>query len=176
MKPDRSVIQTRRLVIAPCVPEDRDDFLEMERDAEVMRYLNGRAVDHASPGLIHAPFLMPRGSEPDVWSIRLRQSDGFVGWLSLRRVSDGHAELGYRLCKTAWGRGLATEGARALVAWGLEQAGYTRITAQTMSVNRASRRVMEKIGMRHIRTDHMAYDDPIPGSEQGEVVYELVSR
>lgn len=57
--------------------------------------------------------------------------------------------LGYRLRKTAWRQGMATEGAGVLVAWGLDRAEYTRITAQTMSVNRSSRWVMEKIGRRY---------------------------
>ena len=175
MSGDRPVLYTRRVVVAPSVPEDRDDFIALERDADVMRYLNGGAVDHSVTDPLEAPFLMPRGGEPDVWSIRLRHSGAFVGWLSFRPVDNGQAELGYRLCKSAWGQGLATESAGALVAWGLERAGYGRITAQTMAVNQASRRVMEKIGMRYVRTEYAEYADPIAGSELGEVIYALVS-
>lgn len=42
-----------------------------------------------------------------------------------------------------------------------------------MAVNRESRRVMEKLGMRYTRTDHIDYPDPIAGSEQGDVWYEM---
>ena len=47
--------------------------------------------------------------------------------------------------------------------------------ACTMAVNRASRRVMEKVGMMHIRTDHVEWSDPIAGAEEGEVWY-VVTR
>ena len=42
-----------------------------------------------------------------------------------------------------------------------------------MAVNTASRAVMAKLGMRHVRTDHRSWDDPLPGAEQGEVVHEI---
>lgn len=59
-----------------------------------------------------------------------------------------------------------------MINWGFAIAGYDRIVATTMAVNRASRRVMEKIGMYHVRTVQTDFSDPIPGSEQGEVWYE----
>ena len=83
------------------------------------------------------------------------------------------AELGYRLRRMDWGQGLASEGASALVNWGFRSGGYDKIVGTTMAVNHASRRVMEKIGMTHARTDHVDRPDPIPGSEEGEVWYEL---
>ena len=71
------------------------------------------------------------------------------------------------------GRGLATEGTRALIDAAFETLGATRIWAQTMAVNTRSRAVMERCGLRHVRTFHLDFDDPIPGSEEGEVEYEL---
>ena len=82
-------------------------------------------------------------------------------------------ELGYRLKASAWGRGYATEGARALVRKGFDELGVRRVWAETMAVNRASRRVMEKVGLRYVRTFHVHFDDPLPGAEHGEVEYEL---
>jgi len=185
--PEMAVLQTARLTLRPCSPDDCADFMALELDPEVMRYLNGgHAVDHApvDPAQIDtaqidpaqtdpdAPFLMPRGTEPYVWTARRTADGAFVGWFCLWPESEGLAELGYRLRRTAWGQGLASEGAAALVAWGFDSAGYDRITACTMTVNMGSRRVMEKLGMRHDRT--VPYDfAPFPGSEQGEVWYEL---
>ncbi|MBB5823990.1 GNAT family N-acetyltransferase [Micromonospora carbonacea] len=84
------------------------------------------------------------------------------------------AELGYRLRRAAWGRGLATEGSRALLRHAFATVGLARVWAQTMAVNTPSRRVMEKAGLRYVRTFHLDWDDPIEGTEHGEVEYELL--
>jgi RimJ/RimL family protein N-acetyltransferase len=168
-----AVLQTARLTLSPCRPGDRADFIDLERDPEVMRFLNGGyAVDRETVAP-NATFLMPTGTEPYVWTAR-RTADGvFVGWFCLWPESETRAELGYRLHRVYWGQGLAAEGAAALVDWGFETAGYEKIVATTMTVNQASRRVMEKIGMRHARTVSGDFPDPIAGSEHGEVWYEL---
>lgn len=168
-----AVLQTRRMTLRPCRPDDRADFIALERDPEVMRFLNGGHAlvgEEADP---NATFLMPRGTEPHVWTARRAAGDAFVGWFCLWPESEALAELGYRLRRADWGQGLASEGASALVDWGFESGGYDKIVATTMAVNHASRRVMEKIGMRHARTDHLDWPDPIAGSEEGEVWYEL---
>ena len=83
------------------------------------------------------------------------------------------AELGYRLRRMDWGQGFAAEGASALVNLGFRCGGYDKIVSSTMAVNQASRRVLEKIGMNYVRTVPVDSPDRFPGSEQGEVQYEL---
>ena len=78
-----------------------------------------------------------------------------------------------RLRRATWGHGLATEGARALVRHAFDTVGVRRVWAQTMAVNDRSRAVMARAGLRYVRTFHLAFDDPIPGTEHGEVEYEL---
>lgn len=167
------VLQTARLTLRPCHPSDCADFIALERDPEVMRYLNGgRRVDRAQNGP-DTSFLMPDGTEPHLWTGRRTGSGDFVGWFCLWRDSEIQAELGYRLQRSAWGQGLATEGASALVNWGFEGAGYEKIVSTTMTVNTGSRRVLEKLGFSHTRTIVAEWPDPFPGTEQGEVWYEL---
>lgn len=167
------VLQTMRLTLSPCRPSDRADFIALELDPEVMRFLNGgHAVDHDKVDP-NPTFLMPRGTEPYVWTARRTGNGAFVGWFCLWRDSDTLAELGYRLRRLDWGQGLASEGAAALIGWGFSNGGYDKIVATTMAVNQASRRVMEKIGMKYARTVPGDFPDPIPGSEHGEVWYEL---
>ena len=169
-----TVLQTTRLMLSPCSPNDRADFIALELDPEVMRYLNGgHAVDHEQVNP-DATFLMPRGTEPYVWTARRTSGGAFVGWFCLWPENDTLAELGYRLRRMDWGQGLAAEGASALIDWGFRSAGYDKIVATTMAVNHASRRVMEKIGMVHARTVAGGSADPIPGSEHGEVWYEVM--
>lgn len=150
--------------------------MALELDPEVMRFLNGGyPVDHekADP---NTTFLMPRGTEPYVWTARRKSDGAFVGWFCLSPEDDNSAELGYRLRRNEWGQGLASEGASTLVDWGFRCGGYDRIVATTMAVNLGSRRVMEKLGMKYVRTVFGDWPDPIPGSEQGEVWYELTRQ
>ncbi|MGL4489909.1 MAG: GNAT family N-acetyltransferase [Rhizobiaceae bacterium] len=168
-----TILQTKTLTLSPCTPHDRADFMALELDPEVMRYLNGGAVDHTKT-YPDAPFLMPRGTEEYVWTARRTANNAFVGWFCLWPESEKVAELGYRLRREDWGQGLAPEGALALLNWGFANAGYERIFASTMAVNQGSRRVMEKIGMTYASTIHADWPDPIPGSDQGEVVYEVL--
>lgn len=51
--------------------------------------------------------------------------------------------------------------------------GLRAVWAETMALNQTSRKVMAKLGMRHVRTDHRQWDAPLPGSDQGEVVYAI---
>lgn len=169
-----SVLQTMRLTLSPCCPSDRADFMNLELDPEVMRFLNGgHAVDHEQVDP-NATFLMPRGTEPYVWTARRTTNGAFVGWFCLCPESETLAELGYRLRRMDWGQGLASEGASALLNWGFRSGGYDKIVATTMAVNHASRRVMEKIGLNYARTVSVDGPDSFPGSEHGDVWYELV--
>ena len=73
----------------------------------------------------------------------------------------------------SWGKGYATEGSRALVERAFRELGAERVTAETMAVNAASRRVMEKAGLRYVRTFHQDWPDKIDGDEHGDVEYAL---
>jgi RimJ/RimL family protein N-acetyltransferase len=83
-------------------------------------------------------------------------------------------ELGYRLRPSTWDKGYATEGADALIRKGFTEFGVTRVVANTMVVNVASRRVMEKLGMRLARTYFLDWPEYIEGAEHGDVEYVLL--
>ncbi|MGW1062498.1 GNAT family N-acetyltransferase, partial [Micromonospora rubida] len=83
------------------------------------------------------------------------------------------AELGYRLARRHWRKGLASEASRALLRHAFDAVGQGRVIAQTMAVNRGSRGVMEAVGLRYVRTYFPTWDDPLPGTELGEVEYEM---
>jgi RimJ/RimL family protein N-acetyltransferase len=170
-------LRTERLILRRLVPADVDGLTELDSDPAVMRLLtNGRPTprdviaDEVLPAQLRIYERFPRLGR---WAALDPGSGEFLGWFALDPDEDGRgAELGYRLRRAVWGRGLATEGARALVAYALDEVGLDRVWAQTMAVNTASRRVLEKAGLRHVRTFHVRFDDPIPGTELGEVEYE----
>ena len=175
MLPDRT-LTTPRLTLRPVIPADRADLIALEADPEVMFYLNGgRPVPEE--GVFNGEYLTPRGTEPEVMAMLDRETGAFQGWIAFfdDGLQDGmrRSEIGYRLHRTAWGKGLATEAARALIDWAFDQGGYDCVRASTMAVNLGSRRVMEKAGMCHVKTVFPLFSDPIPSSDQGEVIYEI---
>ena len=117
------VLQTANLILSPCSPDDGADFIDLERDPDVMHFLNGGAVDHENIDPNNVTFLMPRGKEPYVWTARRKENGEFVGWFCLFPENEKLAEIGYRLRRQDWGQGLASEGAAALVSWGFNIAG-----------------------------------------------------
>lgn len=173
-------LTTGRLVLREFTEADADLLVELDGDAEVMRYLTGGRPtppevvrDRTLPAIL-ALYRRPPGL--GFWAAVDRADGGFLGWFEFRPTRDGdvrEVELGYRLRRSAWGAGRATEGCRALVDKGFTELGVQRVTANTMAVNSASRRVMEKVGLRHVRTYHGDWPEAIPGSEHGEVEYAL---
>jgi RimJ/RimL family protein N-acetyltransferase len=110
------------------------------------------------------------------WAIVEKSTGDVLGWFHLRPESadrPDEVELGYRLRTSAWGNGYATEGSRALVEMGFAELGVKRVYATTMVVNVASRRVLEKAGLRFVRTFHQPWPYPIEGDEEGDVEYAL---
>lgn len=77
------------------------------------------------------------------------------------------------MARRHWRQGYATEGAAALLDHGFTTVGLGTVWAETMAVNLPSRGVMTRLGMRHVHTDHRSWDHPLPGTEHGEVVYEI---
>ncbi|MEH1027914.1 GNAT family N-acetyltransferase [Micromonospora profundi] len=169
---------TERLRLRRFTAADVDALVELDSDPEVMRFLTGGAAtplatvrDEQLPRLLGQ---YDRHPGLGCWAGLDRATGEFVGWFALDPSADGdEAELGYRLRRATWGRGLATEGSRALVRHAFDVVGVRRVWAETMAVNDRSRRVLAKAGLRHVRTFHVQWDDPIPGTEHGEVEYEL---
>ena len=88
------------------------------------------------------------------WAVEVREDSSFAGFVGLQVPSFEASftpcvEIGWRLGKEHWGRGYAPEGARAALAFGFEKVGLEEIVSFTTLANAPSRRVMEKIGMRH---------------------------
>jgi putative glutathione S-transferase len=172
----RVFMRTERLVLRYFTMSDVDNLVALDGDPRVMRFLTGgkptpRDVVEKDvlPRILRDYTLGPFGR----WAAERRSSGEFIGWFALDPHSRTEVELGYRLTASAWGHGYATEGCRALVRHAFAL-GAHRVFAQTMAVNLASRRVMEKSGLIHVRTLHLDFPDPIEGTEHGEVEYELL--
>jgi RimJ/RimL family protein N-acetyltransferase len=169
-------LETERLVLRRFAESDLDLLVELDSDPEVMRHLTGRPTKRERIAKKVLPAILA-GYERGLGTFAAHAKPGleFLGWLELR-PDDGRpaqVELGYRLRKSAWGSGYATEGARALVEYAFTRTATTKIHAETMAVNSASRRVMEKVGLRYESTFHGDWKHPLPGAEHGDVRYTL---
>ncbi len=171
-------LRTERMTFRRVTPADVALLVELDSDPAVMRYLTGGvATSRARIETVLIPRYLDeyeRGVDGR-WLAHDSGTGEFLGWFGLDSDTSPPTarEIGYRLRSTAWGRGLATEGARALVEYGFADLGLQRIWGQTMAVNAGSRRVMEKAGLRFVRTFHADWDEPIPGREHGDVEYAL---
>ena len=159
------LVETDRLILRRFTADDAQHLFDLDNDPEVMRYLNGGIP---TPRDVVESEMLPRFLRYDeespgigFWAAIERSTMDFLGWFSLRRADPGSstATLGYRLRRATWGRGYATEGARALVRIALLDLGVARVTATTYQDNLASRRVMEKLGMKRVRRFHYTVDD-----------------
>lgn len=165
----RVLLETERLFLRAFTPDDIDLLLDLDGDPEVMRWINGgtpTSREFAETKII--PLFTSYDGDFGFWAAHLRSDGAFVGWFCLRRDEGDEAALGYRLRRAAWQQGLATEGSLALLELAFTKLGCRRVMAGTYEHNVASRRVMEKVGMRLVRSLRATEDD-IAGAETYEV-------
>ena len=174
-------LETERLILRRFTADDVDNLVELDSDPGVMHYITGgRGTSRAEIEDDVLPTFLgyyERFPGYGFWAVIEKATGDFIGWFHLRpALHDGsptEPELGYRLRRSAWGKGYASEGARALVRVAFEELGADRVFAETMVVHTASRRVMENAGLRLVRTFHADWPDKIEGDEHGDVEYAL---
>lgn len=178
-------LETERLTLRRFTPDDADLLIELDSDAAVMRFLTGgmptapeEIRERHLPNII-AGYERWRG-DLGLFAAHEKSGGAFIGWFCLRPEPQGpldEVELGYRLRQAAWGRGYATEGSRALLGKAFTGLGVRMVWAETMTVNRNSRNVMEKLAMTLADTIPTPADmEMVEGSEYGGVRYEITKE
>jgi RimJ/RimL family protein N-acetyltransferase len=174
------ILETPRLALRQFTEDDVDNLFHLNSDPEVMRYLTGgRPTPREEIRDQIIPFhlaVYDRLDRLGTWAAESAATGEFLGWFHFR---PGHGtditsiDLGYRLRRSVWNKGYATEGSRALIDMGFTDLGVERVFAHTMTVNIASRRVLEKCGLALVRTTPYEGADVIEGAGHGEVEYAL---
>lgn len=150
-------IDSPRLRLRRLDATDDAHLVALDADPEVMRYLSG---GRPTPPAAIRDHILPRMRAPDpvltvggFWAVDERATNAFAGWVCLRSrdLPDGTAELGFRFHRRSWGRGYATEAARALLDAAFARDPLARVVATTYERNLGSIRVMEKLGMTLVR-------------------------
>ncbi len=189
------ILRTARLLLVPLADRHLDLEVRLDSDAEVLRYISGRARSRDEVAASHARRMAladrvdglgywmafgsgggARGTTPPE-----REDEGeFVGLMMLPPAHGPDqpddltvCDLGYRLVRRYWRQGLASEASRTLVRHAFDSVGQSRVIAQTMAANAGSRGVMEAIGMRYVRTYFPPWEELLPDAGQGEVEYEM---
>jgi ribosomal-protein-alanine N-acetyltransferase len=90
-----------------------------------------------------------------IWATIQKENNKFIGWTTLKHLDKTEIiEVGYRYLKDYWGKGYATEASKALLDYGFETINLNSIAAVALPQNKASTRVMEKIGMKYVGIKH----------------------
>lgn len=169
---------TTRLRLRPVTPADDDALFALHTDVRVLRYWDAPPWRDLSQA--HRFVAKSREMSEDGTGARLvieALSDRrFIGWCSLTRWSPIHrsAALGYCLAQDGWGHGYATEAAGALLGWAFETLDLNRVQAEADTRNRASARVLEKLGF--VLEGTLREDCVVDGEVSDSWVYGLLRR
>jgi len=161
-------LETERLVLRRFTEADLDNLVALDSDPDVMRFINGGTPTSRDDmqNVFLPAFLRYRDRIEGYgfWAAIEKSTGEFLGWFHFRPpegASPDEPELGYRLRKSAWGKGYGTEGSRALIRKGFIELGVQRVVASTYQDNLGSRRVMEKAGMTLVRTFRMTAEEMV---------------
>jgi ribosomal-protein-alanine N-acetyltransferase len=147
------VVQTGRLVLRPLEASDVPAYAAIRGDPEVWRWMPGgaaKAPDAAAAAAERVPRFAAhwRDRGYGVWGVVERAGGALVGHCGLNWLEQfDEVEVLYMFARPAWGKGYATEAARAAVEFGFGPAGLQRIIGLVHPQNRASQRVLEKLGL-----------------------------
>lgn len=142
-------LDTPRLVLRELSVNDARSLFELNADDEVIRWTGDDPFDSEEAA---RTFLESYSSYQETgmgrWAVELKSTGEFIGWCGLKAHTDsGAVDLGFRLKKSVWNQGYATEAAKACLDYGFNQLGLLIIIGRVHPDNKASKRVLEKCGL-----------------------------
>jgi RimJ/RimL family protein N-acetyltransferase len=146
------LLRTPRLILRPWQDEDLEAFASLNADPKVMEFfpaMLSREESDNLAGRIQKEFLE---KQYGLWAVEAPGMSRFIGFIGLHFQNfKAHftpcVEIGWRLASPFWGKGYATEGARAALQYGFEKVHLSQIVSFTAKINTRSQKVMERIGM-----------------------------
>lgn len=159
-----ATLETERLILRPWREADKPAFAALNADPEVMRHFPKLMTREESDTL--AERIMTRMAERGwgSFAVEVKGAEPFIGFVGPNvpayAIPCGPCvEVGWRLARSAWGRGYATEAARAAVDFAFRRLGLAELVSFTVVANQRSRQVMERLGMTHDPADD--FDHPM---------------
>ena len=166
--PPDTVLTTPRLVLRLWRPSDRAPFAAMNADAAVMAWFPARLTAAESDGLADAIEAHHRTHGFGLWALEIPGVAPFAGYVGLSVPGftapfTPCVEIGWRLAAAHWGRGYATEAARAVLTRAWDVLGLEEVVSFTTTGNERSRAVMARLGMRYDPADDFDHPRLAPG-------------
>ena len=152
--------ETERLILREIVPTDRNGLFAIDSDPDVNLYLGRKPVETIEQIDSLIAFIRKQYVDNGIgrWAMIEKDTNNFIGWCGLKLVKEltnkhiNYYDLGYRLNKTYWGKGLGTEAAKATVDYGFNNMKLKDIYAIADSQNSASKNIIQKVGLKYINT------------------------
>ncbi|ASQ45539.1 GNAT family N-acetyltransferase [Legionella clemsonensis] len=176
------IIESERLIIREWYDKDYSSFIAMNADIQVMEYFPAPLDEKETLAMIARIHAHIQQHGFGLWAAELKETKAFIGFIGLNTPSfSSHftpcVEIGWRLALPFWGKGLATEGAKALLAYGFKQLGLKEIVSFTTLKNVRSQRVMQKIGMSCDERDNFCHPNlPLEHPLSLHVLYRITSK
>ncbi|MBX2844901.1 MAG: GNAT family N-acetyltransferase [Saprospiraceae bacterium] len=148
--PTKAKLETGRFRLREAETHDGQHFYELNNNPKVLQYLLMEPYENKDGGEKYAQGLIHQYKKYGIgrYLVVEKTTGDVLGWCGLKWLKEeGCPDIGWRLKESAWGKGIATETAKACLKYGHEKLGYKRIVAHALVDNVASVRVMEKIGM-----------------------------
>ncbi|MGI8470313.1 MAG: GNAT family N-acetyltransferase [Pyrinomonadaceae bacterium] len=143
------MFETERLILRKIDGRDAAAIFAMRGDREMMRFIREPQNRAETDNWIKLVSSRWQSEKIGFCAVVEKSSNEFAGWCGLWRLTEtGETEIGYAVAKKFWRRGYATEAARRILQYGFDELGLDKIVAVTRPENVASRRVMEKLGMK----------------------------
>ncbi len=147
-------LRTERLLLRRWRESDREPFAVINADPQVMEHYPATLSRASSDALIERFEAGFREHGYGLWAVEIAGERPLAGCVGLLPVEIDVAfrpavELGWRLARDCWGRGIAAEAASASVAFAFQRLRLERLVAYTAAINTRSRRLMERLGMTH---------------------------
>ena len=145
------ILQTERLCLRQFTEADAPIIYHLKTQPGVLQYVPEPLLtseEHAKEVIIN--IILPQyKNNLGRWAVHLKGNDEFIGWCGLKLLNN-EIDLGYRFLPSAWGKGYATEAAKAALQYGHQQLQLKKIIAHAHVDNIASQKVLEKIGMQFV--------------------------
>ena len=170
---------TSRLKLTVFSQSHLSELVRLNADPKVMRYFPATLNPEESAALLQRIIEHQRINRYSLFALHLKESDAFVGWCGLMKVPfSSHftpaVEIGWRLNKIFWGKGLAPEAARSVLRFGFLELGLSEIVSFTAELNQPSIRVMQKIWMKCNSEDTFDHPKlPVNHPLQRHILYRL---